>query len=92
MISFFRDAICLKDYFCDNSILDLQLVFDEANNNGLNKDKIADLNGRLLSILQQEMSRGLSFWEVSTTGQNHIFISSNICVLLNIHGGGCTTI
>lgn len=76
MISFFRDAICLKDYFCDSSILDLQLVFDEANNNVLNKNEIADLNGRLLSILQQEMSRGLSFWEVSTTGQNHIFISS----------------
>ena len=87
MISFFKDAMYLNGYFCDSSIHDLQLIFDEANNNILNEDRIAYLNEHLLSILQQEMSRGLMLWKVSTTGQNHIIISSNICVLLNIHGG-----
>ncbi len=87
MITFFKDAMCLNGYFCDSSIHNLQQIFDEANNKILNKEEIAYLNKQLLSILQQEMSRGLTLWEVSAAGHNHIFISSDICVLLNIYGG-----
>lgn len=80
------DAMCLKGYFCESSVNDLQQIFDEANNKSLDKEQIEYLNKRLLSIMQQEKSRGLALWEISPTGQNHIFISSKLCVLINIYG------
>lgn len=83
---YFREAVCLERCFCEDSICDLQLIFDEANHDP-DQDKIANLNKRLESVLQQEDSCQFFFCNTSPTGQNHIIISYETVILLNIYGG-----
>lgn len=75
----------LQGYFQESSILDLAEIFDTANTTKC-KDTIEKLKLDLLSVLQQEMSIGLYKWEVSPSGNNHIVVKANLCLLINIWG------
>ena len=81
-----KDVNRLKHYFCEQSLLSLQSVFDKSS---ISTYETVTLNERLLSILLLEESRNISRLirrKTSPDGKNHIVICNDLCFLVNIHG------
>ena len=80
-----RELDFLKGHFQDSSICCLAEIFHEANKQG-SENVLHKLRLDLLSVLQQEMSIGLTKWETSPSGNHHIIVTDSLCLFINIFG------
>lgn len=66
----------LSGYFSESGIHELEQIFSSSQ-----KNEIAQIE--LLSVMQQEMSIGLSLWEISSDNEYHLVLSSNTLFLIS---------
>ena len=74
-----------REHFSESSIFALAEVFETAKGTD-NKEKIKELELQVRSVLQQELTCGLTTWEISSKGNNHVIVSSDLCAFVNIYG------
>ncbi len=81
-----RELNFLRSYFQETSVRSLSYIFARARSGNISQIERRELNRALASVLAEEKKTGMTQWEISPSGQNHLFIKDAIFVLFSIYG------